>query len=1019
MKGKLLLFIFLGLNLSLFGQKLGWEVNIGSTKKGIITDVVQTMEGDIAVIGNENGYCFFDLLNIVDGKSLLGKPLVVNDEIGSELKSITMAYDGTFILVGHKIEEKQKRQGWLIKIDKNGEILSEKTFGESGNDGFNDVVMMTDETIAIVGYTTKKGYQKAWWVKTDMDGVLIQSESLNSNDSKKIEARAIIQKPDGQLIVSGIAENQDKNESIWVLELNEFGKHTSEGIYHLFDDGLGGKSWEETTDLIFTQEKGIAISGFQGSGILKKNWLAVVNNKDEVVFNQRVNVGEYSGGEEGHTLSQLPDGRIVIGGYTKNYKRGSKTIPRIFIQILKPITFETDTILYLEEINYFETLETICTTNDGQLLIGGRNYKKGKVGAWLGLYQLPTKQKKSVNSNVKIEDIITKTNSQNDVVNINEQAYGVLKLTNLGTNVLHGLKINIEGKRPEGLDIPRKLVVNQLLDKTTKTIGIPIKGGQNLTQGKVFLEIIVQDANDNILATFPWFFHTIQEELPHLEIVSYQFDTKEDKINKGENFNLILEIKNTGKVVAKSTLIELEVQDGITNNYKNVPIKILPDETKTIIIPITVEEVFNGTLVEIFTKVKAEEESTFFQRRFTVELNEQPKTEVYFVDLDWKHQVYPKEKKYVNMGNGQYELNLLVSTNMELDETDIELYVNEELVERSSVSGSKYGEQPVPTQKRNKKKPRQKFPHKRQIFLEKEGKYTVYFKYKNNLLSRSKTSDEIIIDYIPKKPVLYVLAIGPEYGDNDNLEDLKYTANDAKAFIDAFEHKKGIERVFGKPKTTLLIGDDAKSQDIRVKVEEIANKINYSEEKAFFIIFISSHGVVKNDEFIIAAKDYKPLINTTFVKYKEHILKPLEQLKDKGSQFIFIDACRSGQTGGKGNGFSNNDFDKILKQLMETNSLMTFASSGSRQLSWEDDAWQHGAFTKAMLEAFNNETVEVGNGKVNADKDNNSIITISELTKFVQRRVTYIVKEVKGKEQHPVISNEKPLEEPLPFYFLN
>jgi uncharacterized caspase-like protein len=54
-------------------------------------------------------------------------------------------------------------------------------------------------------------------------------------------------------------------------------------------------------------------------------------------------------------------------------------------------------------------------------------------------------------------------------------------------------------------------------------------------------------------------------------------------------------------------------------------------------------------------------------------------------------------------------------------------------------------------------------------------------------------------------------------------------------------------------------------------------------------------------------------------------------------------------------------------------------SSGGKEPSFEHGAWQHGAFTKALLDALNDPA---------ADPDHNGLISANALAQYVSRRVS-------------------------------
>ena len=72
------------------------------------------------------------------------------------------------------------------------------------------------------------------------------------------------------------------------------------------------------------------------------------------------------------------------------------------------------------------------------------------------------------------------------------------------------------------------------------------------------------------------------------------------------------------------------------------------------------------------------------------------------------------------------------------------------------------------------------------------------------------------------------------------------------------------------------------------------------------------------------------------------------------------------------------DIDRIVNDLASAeNGVVVFASSTGRQSSIENDKWQNGAFTKALVEGLA--------GK--ADYSKNEVISINELDLYISERV--------------------------------
>jgi hypothetical protein len=273
-------------------------------------------------------------------------------------------------------------------------------------------------------------------------------------------------------------------------------------------------------------------------------------------------------------------------------------------------------------------------------------------------------------------------------------------------------------------------------------------------------------------------------------------------------------------------------------------------------------------------------------------------------------------------------------------------------------------------------------------------------------------SNEMIINYKPKQPNLHVLSIGIPH------RDLKFTTVDAENFANAFLNQTGMDKVFNKiyveKKNTR---ENTRNLDIRAAMEDLKRRYNTDliggkiNREDVLILFISSHGKTDdNNDFKILASDYDTYGDVSNIDYKRDILDILNQIDCK--KFVFIDACHSGSAQGA----------RLVNQarfaLEEINSaypgLNVLTSSQVDELSYEDDSWGNGAFTKAILEAFSGNTSANG---PNPDPDGDKIIRFGELYDFLQKRVPAMVMEKKKSRQMPA-KMSKGLGDNIPLFIL-
>ena len=164
----------------------------------------------------------------------------------------------------------------------------------------------------------------------------------------------------------------------------------------------------------------------------------------------------------------------------------------------------------------------------------------------------------------------------------------------------------------------------------------------------------------------------------------------------------------------------------------------------------------------------------------------------------------------------------------------------------------------------------------------------------------------------------------------------------------------------------------------------------------FFILFISSHGDTRNSKFYIKGSDFNEdsFLKTT-ISYGE-MVRHLNSFS--GKKTIWLDACKSGagvQTAFAGLEKGNKEalaakaaltkrqkaVSSALHNIIDSQEgIITLTSSKAEENSYECHDCKNGVFTHALLK-----------GLRLADADNNSIIYIDELYKYIREEMPNII----------------------------
>jgi uncharacterized delta-60 repeat protein len=137
---------------------------------------------------------------------------------------------------------------WVLRLDSNGSVTWQNTYGGSGSDEAYSIQQTSDEGYVVCGSTSSfgAGGYDFWVLRFNSTGGITWQKTYGGfNDD---EAYSIQQTSDGGFIVAGYATSFDAGRSyVWALKLNSTGSVTWQKMYR----GSVGAYWnsvEETSD---------------------------------------------------------------------------------------------------------------------------------------------------------------------------------------------------------------------------------------------------------------------------------------------------------------------------------------------------------------------------------------------------------------------------------------------------------------------------------------------------------------------------------------------------------------------------------------------------------------------------------------------------------------------------------------------------------------------------------------------------------------------------------------------------
>jgi len=291
----------------------GWDIN-PSTMVGIDDygeSVLQTDDDGYIILATTTAYGVDneDILviktdsmgNIVWNKKFGGQ----ESDFGSE---IHLTADGYIIIGTTSSYGGGKEDIWVIKIDKFGSMLWNKTFGDRNKDYGNSIEITPEGGLLILGETIPYGdwCKDIWLIKINEAGEIIWNKTFGN--SCRNFGEMIRQTSDGNYILITTTSFQDipGGFELWIIKINENGEILWEKTY-------GGKSDEYGYSIQQTADNGYIVIGTTRSyGYGSEDvWLVKLNITGDIEWSKTFG-GRYE--DYGYSVQQADDGGYIFVG---------------------------------------------------------------------------------------------------------------------------------------------------------------------------------------------------------------------------------------------------------------------------------------------------------------------------------------------------------------------------------------------------------------------------------------------------------------------------------------------------------------------------------------------------------------------------------------------------------------------------------------------------------------------------------------------------------------------------------
>ncbi len=226
----LLIILIIGSFAPIFSQNSLYTSNgtiFGGSKADKAYSVIQTIDSGYLLVGTTESFGdgSEDIWAVkTDAQFNMEWNRTYGQKLNDGAVCAVQSLDGCNVLAGYTDTLFNGDDAWLIKIDQEGNLLWNKTYGGTGIDLVSSIIRTDDGGFALAGFTESFGigYHNAWFVRVDSDGNMLWNRTYGG--SKFDEVRSILQvNDDGYILAGRTGSYSSSMQNFWLIKTNSAG----------------------------------------------------------------------------------------------------------------------------------------------------------------------------------------------------------------------------------------------------------------------------------------------------------------------------------------------------------------------------------------------------------------------------------------------------------------------------------------------------------------------------------------------------------------------------------------------------------------------------------------------------------------------------------------------------------------------------------------------------------------------------------------------------------------------------
>lgn len=342
-----------------------WVLAIPADGDDALSAVAALSDGNYLALGftNSNGAAgedFYAVKFSVDGDTLWTRQYGGSGgDIGTE---IVGTHDGGAVLGG--LSNSFGANGldiWIVRIDSLGDTLWSHSFGSTGLDRINQLILTSDNSILAVGAIAMGSDRHAWAAKIASDGALLwDRQYLGLGDAELVAAEEL----EGGGVFFGAKRWGTTPFAAWLtIDANA---DSVSADWYIFRAGYYVQSMVRGPGDLFI------LAGRYLPSVVepRSDFFAMrINDQNHMQWERRLGGAD---DDDCYEILALPDGNLMMVGNTRSYDGSDWDIYTITIDTTGVVVDET---VYKDDIE--AEMAAICPTPDGRYIIVGSQTPSG------------------------------------------------------------------------------------------------------------------------------------------------------------------------------------------------------------------------------------------------------------------------------------------------------------------------------------------------------------------------------------------------------------------------------------------------------------------------------------------------------------------------------------------------------------------------------------------------------------------------------------------------------------------